>query len=141
MIVDDHEVVRLGLRAALEIEDDLDVVADVGDSRLVLQEAELSRPDVTLMDVRMPGIDGIETCRMLKQSMPEASVVMLTSFSDEKAVMASIMAGASGYLAQEHSSRGARVRRMHGRQRGVAAGPRRCLQSVEPTSGAGGQRA
>jgi DNA-binding NarL/FixJ family response regulator len=98
LIVDDHEVVRLGLRGALEIEDDMDVVGDVGDARAALQEAEIHRPDVVLMDVRMPGTDGIEACRMIRDSLPETRIVMLTSYSDEQAVFASIMAGASGYL-------------------------------------------
>jgi two-component system response regulator DevR len=98
MIVDDHEVVRLGLRAALEPEDDIDVVGDLGDAQLALTEAEIRRPDVVLMDVRMPGMDGIQACRALKESLPETRVVMLTSFSDDQAVSASIIAGASGYL-------------------------------------------
>jgi DNA-binding NarL/FixJ family response regulator len=98
MIVDDHEVVRLGLRAALEPEDDIDVVGDLGDAQLALTEAEIRRPDVVLMDVRMPGMDGIQACRALRESLPETRVVMLTSFSDEQAVSASIIAGASGYL-------------------------------------------
>ncbi len=98
MIVDDHEVVRLGLKAAVEPEADIDVVADTGDAKAALREAEFSRPDVVLMDVRMPGLDGIQACRMLREVLPETKVVMLTSYSDEQAVMASIMAGASGYL-------------------------------------------
>lgn len=98
MIVDDHEVVRLGLKAALELEDDLEVVGDFGDARVALREAEIQRPDVVLMDVRMPGIDGIEACRLLRDSLPDTRVVMLTSYSDEQAVFSSIMAGASGYL-------------------------------------------
>ncbi len=98
MIVDDHELLRLGLRAALEPEDDIDVVCDVGDARAALREAQHCRPDVVLMDVRMPGMDGIEGCRALKEKTPEARVVMLTSFPDEEAVLASIMSGASGYL-------------------------------------------
>ena len=98
LIVDDHEVVRLGLRAALEPEDDIEVVGDLGDAEVALTEAEIARPDVVLMDVRMPGMDGIEACRALKESLPETRVVMLTSFSDEQAVSASIIAGASGYL-------------------------------------------
>ena len=98
MIVDDHEVVRLGLKTALEPEDDIQVVADAGNAQVALQEVETARPDVVLMDVRMPGTDGIQACRMIKDAFPDTKVVMLTSYSDEEAVMASIMAGASGYL-------------------------------------------
>ena len=98
LIVDDHEVVRLGLRTALEAEDDVEVVGDVGDAAAALREAEATHPNVVLMDVRMPGVDGIEACRMLHDRIPEVRVVMLTSYSDQKAVFASIMAGAAGYL-------------------------------------------
>ena len=98
LIVDDHEVVRLGLRAALEPEDDLEVVADAGDAEAALREADVHRPDVVLMDVRMPGTDGIQACRTLREALPDTRVVMLTSYTDEQAVFASIMAGASGYL-------------------------------------------
>ena len=98
MIVDDHEVVRLGLRAAMELEDDIEVVGDVGEAQIAFQEAAIKRPDVVLMDVRMPEIDGIQACRVLRDSLPETRVVMLTSYSNEEAVFASIMAGAAGYL-------------------------------------------
>ena len=98
MIVDDHEVVRLGLKTALEPEEEIEVVGDLGDARVALQEAEIKRPDVVLMDVRMPGMDGIQACRLLRESLPETKVVMLSSYSEEQAVMSSIMAGASGYL-------------------------------------------
>ena len=66
MIVDDHEVVRLGLKAALEQEEDIELVGDMGDAQAALQEADISRPDVVLMDVRMPGMDGIQACRLLR---------------------------------------------------------------------------
>ena len=98
MIVDDHEVVRMGLRAALELEDDMQVVGDAANADDALRDSEVLRPDVVLMDVRMPGTDGIQACRLLKEAQPDAKVVMVTSFSDEKAVFASIMAGAAGYL-------------------------------------------
>lgn len=62
MIVDDHEVVRMGLRAAIEPEDDMEVVGEAGDAQAALREAEIQRPHVVLMDVRMPGTDGIEAC-------------------------------------------------------------------------------
>ena len=103
MIVDDHEVVRPGLKTAMEPEDDLHLVGEFGDAKVALQEAEIARPDVVLMDVRMPGMDGIEACRALRESLPETRVVMLTSFSDEEAVFSSIMAGASGYLLKNTS--------------------------------------
>jgi len=103
MIVDDHEVVRLGLRAALEMEDDMEVVAEAGDAQAALREAEKTRPHVAFMDVRMPGMDGIEACRLLRDRLPLIRVVMLTSFSDEEAVFASIMAGAAGYLLKNTS--------------------------------------
>ena len=98
MIVDDHEVVRMGLRAALELEEDMEVVAEAGDAQAALREADVSGPDVVLMDVRMPGIDGIQACRALRESQPDTRGVMLTSFSDEEAVYSSIMAGAGGFL-------------------------------------------
>ena len=98
MVVDDHEVVRLGLQAALESEDDLEFVGGAGDAQGALREAQVSRPHVVLMDVRMPGLSGIEACRLLRERLPDTRVVMLTSFGNEEAVFASIMAGASGYL-------------------------------------------
>ena len=98
LIVDDHEIVRLGLRGALELEDDMHVVGDVAEAHASLHEAEIHRPDVVLMDVRMPGTDGIEACHLIRDRLPDTKIVMLTSYSDEEAVFASIMAGASGYL-------------------------------------------
>ncbi len=98
MIVDDHEIVRLGLKAVLELEADMELVGEYGDAQSALREARFHQPDVVLMDVRMPGMDGIEACRLLRAELPQTRVLMLTSHSDEDAVLASIMAGASGYL-------------------------------------------
>ena len=88
----------MGLRAALEPEGDMEVVAEAGNAQVAIDEAEIRVPDVVLMDVRMPGMDGIQACRMLRERLPETKVVMLTSYGDEQAVFASIMAGAAGYL-------------------------------------------
>ncbi len=98
LIVDDHEVVRLGLRSALDGVPDISVVGDAGDGATGVSEAGVLRPDVVLMDVRMPDMDGIEACRAIREALPDSRVVMLTSYTDEDAVMASIMAGACGYL-------------------------------------------
>ncbi|MBI2965489.1 MAG: response regulator transcription factor, partial [Chloroflexi bacterium] len=88
MIVDDHEVVRLGLRAVLEIEKDFEVSGEAPDAASALRAATVLRPDVVLMDVRMPGTDGIEACRQLRERLPDTRVLMLTSYGDEDAVMA-----------------------------------------------------
>lgn len=98
MIVDDHEVVRLGLRAVLEPEDDIRVVADAGTADAAIREAQIKRPNVVLMDVRMPGKDGIQACRELRELLPDTRVLILTSYSEEQAVLAAVLAGASGYL-------------------------------------------
>ena len=98
MIVDDHEVVRMGLRAALQPEADLQVVGEAGTADAALRAARVLRPDIVLMDVRMPGTDGIQACRAIRDELPDTRVLMLTSHAEEEAVFASIMAGASGYL-------------------------------------------
>lgn len=98
MIVDDHEVVRLGLRTALDIEDALDVVAEAGSGAAAMQLCASLRPDVVLLDVVMPDMDGIETCRELLSSDHAPRVVMLTSYDNDQAVAASVMAGTSGFL-------------------------------------------
>ncbi|MBI4311547.1 MAG: response regulator transcription factor [Chloroflexi bacterium] len=98
MVVDDHEVVRSGLQAILGAEDDLEVVAEAGAASEAVQKARVYTPDVVLMDVRLGDGTGIEACRAIKSDRPAAQVLMLTSFGDEEAVVASIMAGASGYL-------------------------------------------
>ena len=98
MIVDDHEMVRLGLRAALEPEEDIEVVGDFGGAQAALSEAEIKHPDVVLMDVRMPGMSGVEACRIIGERLPGTKVVMLTSYDDEEAVFASISADAAGYM-------------------------------------------
>jgi DNA-binding NarL/FixJ family response regulator len=98
MIVDDHEVVRSGLKAILEPEDDLEVVGEASSGSEAVEKVAQLDPSLVLMDVRMEEMSGIEACRLIKSSHPQVNVLMLTSFGEEEAVMAPIMAGASAYL-------------------------------------------
>ncbi|MFQ5873650.1 MAG: response regulator [Dehalococcoidia bacterium] len=98
MVVDDHEVVRSGLKAILEPEDDLKVVGEAASAAEAIRVVPHLEPQVVLMDVRMEGMNGIEACRLIRSAHPQVRVLMLTSFGEEEAVLASIMAGASGYL-------------------------------------------
>lgn len=98
MLVDDHEILRTGIRAVFELEDDIEVVAEAGDGPSAVAEARRARPDVVLMDIRMGASDGITACREVKAELPETKVLMLTSFGTEEAVLSSLMAGASGFL-------------------------------------------
>jgi two-component system response regulator DevR len=103
MIVDDHEVVRLGIRAAFELEPDINVVGEASNGAEALAKMGVLAPQVILMDVRMEKLGGIEACRELKSLYPDVYVLMITSYTDEDAVLASIMAGASGYLLKNMS--------------------------------------
>lgn len=98
LIVDDHEVVRQGLKAMLGSYDDIDVVGEAGSADEALRRTGLDEPDVVVMDVRMQDKSGIEACREIMARFPDVKVMMLTSYADEEALMASIMAGASGYV-------------------------------------------
>ena len=98
MIVDDHRVVREGLRMALEIEEDIEVVAEAGDGAEAVEKAKRLRPDVVLMDVAMPGMSGIDACQEIRGHLPETGVVMLTASGDHESVTASLVAGAQGYV-------------------------------------------
>jgi len=101
MLVDDHEVVRQGLRALLESENDLDVVAEAGDGNQAIDTARAHEPDVVVMDVRMPDMSGVEACRGIRDLRPETQVIMLTSYSDDEALFNSIMAGAAGFVLKQ----------------------------------------
>ncbi|MPZ91435.1 MAG: response regulator [Actinobacteria bacterium] len=101
MLVDDHEVVRQGLRALLEAEDDLDVIAEAGDGSQAIDTARIHEPDVVVMDVRMPDMGGVEACRGIRDLRPETQVIMLTSYSDDEALFNSIMAGAAGFVLKQ----------------------------------------
>jgi DNA-binding NarL/FixJ family response regulator len=98
MIVDDHEFLRMGLKAALEVEPDFTVVAEASNGGEAIEKAKAHEPDIVLMDVRMEGIDGIEACREVRSALPETKVLMLTSFAEEETVVAALLAGASGYV-------------------------------------------
>ncbi|HZU18609.1 MAG TPA: response regulator transcription factor [Candidatus Dormibacteraeota bacterium] len=101
MLVDDHEVVRSGLRAMLEAAGDIRVVAEAGTVAEAVAEAERVRPDLVVMDVRLADGSGIEATREIRTRRPETRVLMLTSFADDEALFASIMAGASGYVLKQ----------------------------------------
>ena len=98
LLVDDHEVVRLGLRVVLEVEADIEVVGDADTAARAVVAAGRLRPDLVLLDVVLPDRSGIEACREMRVANPGLRVLMLTSFSDETAVLSAMMAGASGYL-------------------------------------------
>lgn len=98
MLVDDHEMVRMGLRTALGLEDDLEVVAEAESGEQALELLDQHQVDLILMDVMMAGMGGIATCREIKERTSPPKVLMLTSSSDEQAVLSSLLAGANGYL-------------------------------------------
>lgn len=98
MIVDDHEVVRLGMRAAFELENDIAIVGEASNGAEAVAKVNVLDPQVILMDVRMEKMGGIEACREIKSIAPNIAILMITSFTDDEAVFASVIAGASGYL-------------------------------------------
>jgi DNA-binding NarL/FixJ family response regulator len=104
MLVDDHEIVRDGIRAMLEAQDDIVVTTEAGTVRDAIDEAARTRPDVIVMDVRLSDGSGIEATREIRAARPATKVLMLTSFADDEALFASIMAGASGYVLKQVKS-------------------------------------
>jgi two-component system response regulator DevR len=104
MLVDDHEIVRDGIRAMLDPEDDVVVTAEASTVREAIDEADRTRPDVIVMDVRLTDGSGIEATREIRAKLPNTRVLMLTSFADDEALFASIMAGASGYVLKQVKS-------------------------------------
>ena len=104
LIVDDHQVVRLGLRSLLGHTSGFRVVGEAGTVAEALAMAEQAKPDVVLMDIRLPDGSGVEACREIKKRHPDMRIVMLTSYSDEEAIVGSVMAGANGYLLKQADS-------------------------------------
>ena len=115
LIADDHAVVRNGLRMLLELEDDIVVAGEAENGRLAVEEATRVAPDVVLMDLTMPEVDGIEATRQLQEQCPRAKVLVLTSIVDDAQVLAAVRAGAIGYLLKEASPEevSASVRAVH----------------------------
>jgi two-component system, NarL family, response regulator DevR len=101
LLVDDHEMVRSGLRAMLAADADIDVVADAATGARGVSLARELRPDVVLLDARLPDIGGPEVCRLLQAEVPETAVVMLTTFAEDDLVRRCIRAGARGYLLKD----------------------------------------
>lgn len=100
-LLDDHEIVRRGLRDLLESADDIEVVGEAGTAEEALGRIPATKPDVAVLDVRLPDGNGVEVCREIRSTHPEISCLMLTSFSDDEALFDAIMAGASGYLLKQ----------------------------------------
>ncbi len=98
LLVDDHQVVRRGLRTFLEVQDDIDVIGEAGDGASGVDAAEELRPDVILMDVKMPGTDGVEALRRLGELGNPARVLVVTSFTERRTVVPALRAGAAGYV-------------------------------------------
>ncbi|MGP8302727.1 response regulator [Streptomyces inhibens] len=98
LLVDDHQVVRRGLRTFLEVQDDIEVVGEASDGAEGIAAAEQLRPDVVLMDVKMPGMDGIEALRKLRELANPARVLVVTSFTEQRTVVPALRAGAAGYV-------------------------------------------
>jgi NarL family two-component system response regulator LiaR len=101
LLVDDHAVVREGLRTFLELQEGVEVVGEAEDGQGALREAERLRPDVILMDLVMPELDGVGAMRELRRLLPRSRVIVLTSFVDDERLLPAIQAGASGYLLKD----------------------------------------
>ena len=100
-LLDDHEVVRRGLRELFDSEEDLTVVGEASTAQEALARVPSTKPDVAVLDVRLPDGDGVEVCRDLRSAMPDLKCLMLTSFADDEALFSAILAGASGYVLKQ----------------------------------------
>ncbi|HHY88178.1 MAG TPA: response regulator transcription factor [Chloroflexi bacterium] len=101
VLVDDHEVVRLGLKALLDRYPQFEVVAEAGTAKEAIEQVARYHPDVVLMDIRLPGISGIEACEEITRDYPETKVIMLTSYAEDEMLFSAIRAGASGYVLKQ----------------------------------------
>jgi two-component system, NarL family, response regulator DevR len=100
-LLDDHEVVRQGIAALLEVQDDIEVVGEASTMAEALTRIPAIRPDVAVLDVRLPDGDGVQVCREIKDLAPGTACLMLTSYADDEALFDAIMAGAAGYVLKE----------------------------------------
>jgi DNA-binding NarL/FixJ family response regulator len=105
LVADDHAVVREGLRTFLSLQDGIEVVGEAGDGEAAVREAEIRRPDVILMDLVMPRLDGVGAMRELRRRMPECRVIVLTSYAQDDRLLPAIQAGAAGYLLKDAEPR------------------------------------
>jgi DNA-binding NarL/FixJ family response regulator len=117
LIADDQELIRLGFRMALASQDDIDVVAEAGDGAAAVEEARRTRPDVVLMDVRMPRVDGISATASITELLPKTRVLILTTFDLDEYAFAGLRAGASGFMLKD-----AKAERLVDAVRSIAAG-------------------
>jgi DNA-binding NarL/FixJ family response regulator len=127
LIVDDHAVVREGLRTFLDLQDGLEVVGEAADGLEGVQEAKRLQPDVILMDLVMPKLDGVAAMRALRAQVPDSRVIVLTSFLDDERLLPAIQAGAAGYLLKNVEP-AELARAIHAAQRGEAI--------IDPTAAA-----
>jgi DNA-binding NarL/FixJ family response regulator len=104
LIADDHNVMREGIRALLDLHNDLDVVAEVGDGREAVEKASQLSPDVVLMDIAMPLMDGLEASRRIRKRCPDTRILVLTQYENEEHMLASLKAGATGCICKRAAS-------------------------------------
>jgi len=100
-LLDDHEIVRRGVRDLLTAEPDIDVVGEAGTMASALERMPALRPDVAVLDVRLPDGDGVSVCREIRSTLPATACLMLTSYGDDRALLGAIMAGAAGYVLKQ----------------------------------------
>src|ERR1700729_2288573 len=100
-LLDDHEIVRRGVKDLLEAEPDIVVIGEAGTAESALARIPALKPDVAVLDVRLPDGDGVSVCRAIRSKMPEVACLMLTSFGDDEALFDAIMAGAAGYVLKQ----------------------------------------
>ena len=104
ILVDDHEVVRLGLKSLLERHPHFAVVGEAGSAREAIEKTDQLKPDVVVMDIRLPGTSGIEACEQIVTKYPNVKVIMLTSYAEDEMLFSAIRAGASGYILKQIGS-------------------------------------
>ena len=104
LLVDDHEVVRIGLKSLLERHAQFDVVGEAGSAREAIEQVALLKPDIVIMDIRLPGTSGIEACEEIINKFPGTKVIMLTSYAEDEMLFSAIRAGASGYILKQIGS-------------------------------------
>ena len=129
LIVDDHELVRVGIAQFLANQPDIEVVGTAGDGEAAVREALAHKPEVVLMDLSMPGTDGVEATRAIVQKLPETRVLVLTSFSDRERILDAIDAGAVGYLLKD-SEPEELLRGIHAAKRGESPLSPKAAQAI-----------